>query len=408
MNGAGPSSAELVLSPVDARSCVDRIRDHYQSFWFELRDFHKGRGWLALGYTSFKACVVQELGMSEQRAYQLLAAAEVHDTLDTQHVLSTDLTEGHARQLATLAPAEQGATWAEAVRTDPNGRPSVADLRKLVRQRSDENKAERAARPGPPKPEAPATPAGIVLERGDAAELPLDSNLVDLIVTSPPYALDMAYTQGDVAADSWLDFMAAWLAEAYRVTKDRGRLALNVPLDASAPLARPTYAQSVTLAQRAGWTYKTTIVWDEGNTSKGNRALGSINSAARPHPICPAEMVPIFYKGDWGPSSDNPDDIWPEEWQEWSRTVWRFSGESLGWEGHPAPFPVELPRRLIRLFCRVGDTVLDPFLGSGSTALAAYRLGRKCIGYDISGEYVAAARRRLAKFSGGNNAKDRE
>jgi site-specific DNA-methyltransferase (adenine-specific) len=226
--------------------------------------------------------------------------------------------------------------------------------------------------------------------------LPVDDESVDLIVTSPPYGLDVGYTGGDVLADQWPAFMLSWLVEAYRVTKPSGRLALNVPLDTSEPTYRPAYAQAVAAAMRAGWDYRSTIVWAEGNTTKGGWALGSQSSAARPHHVSQVEMIGLFSKGPWGPSSSNPDDITPDEFLVAGRGPWAFSGEARAWEGHPAPFPLELPSRLIPYLSRVGDVVLDPFCGSGTTLLAAVRRSRQAWGFDISPEYVESARRRLA------------
>ncbi len=140
-----------------------------------------------------------------------------------------------------------------------------------------------------------------------------------------------------------------------------------------------------------------TIVWDEGNTSKGNRSLGSVNSSARPYHISPSEMIPVFSKGDWGPSFEGRDDILPDNWQSWGREVWRLPGESSPWEGHPAPFPEALAKRLIQYLSPIGATVLDPFSGSGTTVAVASRHGRKAIGFDISPEYVESARRRMAR-----------
>lgn len=273
---------------------------------------------------------------------------------------------------------------------------TVSETAVVKKARSRKAKAAYAERQAAPKPPPPPAPPGILLAVADARALPLPANVIDLIVTSPPYALDIAYEGGDVRAPDWVSFMADWLLEALRVTKPNGRLALNVPLDTSKPSHRPTYAQAVWAALSVGWLYKATIVWDEGNTTKGGQSLGSVNSAARPHYVSPAEVVAVFYKRDWAPSSDGPDDIAPEEWQDWGKTIWRFSGESRGWEGHPAAFPFELPRRLLRYFSRVGDSILDPFVGSGTTMLAARRLGRRGFGFDLSAEYITAGRRRLA------------
>lgn len=257
-------------------------------------------------------------------------------------------------------------------------------------------KIEREKRAAEPKPIIPPESVPARIDVADARNLPLNDEVVDLVVTSPPYGLDIAYEGGDVAAADWPNFMRHWLGEALRATKPHGRLALNIPLDTTIGGCRPTYAEAVACALSVGWTYKATIVWNESNTTKGNRSLGSVNSSARPHPVDSSEMIVLFSKGEWGPSSDNEDDITPEEWQEAGRGPWAFSGESRPWEDHPAPFPEELPRRLIRYLCRVGDVVLDPFVGSGTTMVVAHALGRRAVGFDVSERYVQSARRRVA------------
>jgi site-specific DNA-methyltransferase (adenine-specific) len=229
----------------------------------------------------------------------------------------------------------------------------------------------------------------------DARALPLPAACVDLTVTSPPYALDIGYIGGDVQAETWPDFMAAWLAEALRVTRPHGRLALNVPLDTSKGGKRPTYVQACQAALDVGWSYQATITWHEGHTSKGDRALGTVNSSRRPHPIDASEMIVLLSKGAWGPSSGNPDDITPAEWQLYGRSPWRFPGVPRRPGGHPAPFPEELPYRLIRYLSRVGDVVCDPFVGSGTTSTVAHRLGRVALGFDLAPAYAAMARRRV-------------
>lgn len=256
----------------------------------------------------------------------------------------------------------------------------------------EHQRAVAAAKPAPDPEDMPET---VHIEVADARALPLDDGIVDLIVTSPPYALAIDYEGGDVAADDWPEFMHDWLVEALRVTKPSGRLALNVPLDTTVGGCRPTYAEAVMAALDAGWAYKATLVWHEGNTTKGGWALGSQSSAARPHPVDSSEMIAIFGKGEWGPSSENPDDITPEEFLEAGRGPWTFSGESRAFEGHPAAFPAELPRRLIHLLCRRGDVVLDPFCGSGTTAAVAASLGRVFYGYDLSEDYVRSSQRRV-------------
>ena len=246
--------------------------------------------------------------------------------------------------------------------------------------------------------EAPAV--DVRIEVADATNLPLEDDLVDLCITSPPYGLDKLYRSSADSAEGWQNFMDDWLAEAHRVSKSGGRLALNVPLDTTVGGFRPTYAQAVDCARRAGWTYRSTIVWDENTVSKST-GRGSVDSAGSPHVITPVEMIALFSKGAWKrePPRGIVSDLEHDEWLSWTNGHWRFGGEARGWEGHPAPFPEELPRRLIKLLSFQGDIVLDPFGGSGTTALVARRLRRTPIAFDLSEEYVASARRRVAKAS---------
>ena len=257
-----------------------------------------------------------------------------------------------------------------------------------VRQR--EQQAEAAARTTPPEiPER--------IEVADVTDhIPLDDDSVDLVLTSPPYGLDKPYHGIKDAAIGWREFLDDWLVEAFRVAKPRGRLALNVPLDTSRGGYRATWPEAYNAAVAAGWQYRTCIVWDKRNSTKGAHGNGSLNSANAPHPIAEIEMVGLFFKDEWGPSSESYSDITPEEWQAWGDGVWRFPGETRPHEHHPAPFPPELPRRLIRYLTRVGDTVLDPMVGSGTTVLVARQLNREGIGFDQAEEYVASSKRRLA------------
>ena len=190
--------------------------------------------------------------------------------------------------------------------------------------------------------------------------------------------------------------MYLWLREANRVTVPSGRLALNVPLDTTAGGYRPTYAVAVAAALRAGWTYRSSIVWRDDTITK-TTARGSVDSASAPHIIARVEMVALFSKGPWMRHARTASDLQREEWLTWTDGLWDFPGESSGWEGHPAPFPIRLPHQLVKLLSFPRDVVLDPFCGSGTTLLAAMRLGRQPIGYDRSPAYVESTLRRLAK-----------
>lgn len=342
-----------------------------------------------------------------ERRYGDTYTAWVHETGLAENTLATikwvagkiessrrreDVGWSHHREVAGLdSPEDQDRVLEEAA---DKGMTRL-DLREKVKEVKQERKREKAH--AAPAPEPEQIPSAVVCKVADARNMPLEDETVDLIVTSPPYGLEIGYEGGDVDPAEWSDFMLHWLVDAWRVTKWQGRLALNIPLDTSEPYPRPTYSQAIHAAEEAGWNYQATIVWHENNTTKGNRSLGSVNSAARPCPVDSSEMIVLLSKGEWGPSSKGKDDISPEEWQAAGRGPWTFSGESHAWELHPAPFPVELPRRLIKYLCRVGDTVLDPFAGSGTTLVAALECGRRAIGFDVSEKYVASALRRVVK-----------
>lgn len=242
------------------------------------------------------------------------------------------------------------------------------------------------------------TPPSMTLGTADAAHLPLPDASVDLVVTSPPYGVGVEYEATIDDAESWYYLLGMWLAEMYRVTKHGGRLALNIPLDTSEGGRRPTWPQACKAAIDAGWTFETTIIWNEDNISNP-LARGSVASPSAPKIIARVEVVGIFCKGQWDREaweSWKVPDLTMDEWLDWTNGLWTFPGESRAWEGHPAPFPAELPRRLIKLLSFPGDVILDPFVGSGTTAIVAARLGRQVYGYDISEAYIESARRRVA------------
>jgi len=272
------------------------------------------------------------------------------------------------------------------------GELTIADAEKPIRAAERERKAaERAGR-------LRTLPVPTVrLEEADATQpLPLEDGSVDLIVTSPPYGLEKPYRRGDDLATGWYEFTADWLRQAFLVAKHGGRLALNVPLDTRKGGKRPTYAQAIQAALEVGWTYDSTIVWNEGNTTKGNRGLGSVGSPASPQPVAPVEMIVLFCKGEWGRTSTQPPNISHDEWQEYGKATWTFPGESHPFGGHPAAFPLELPTRLIKYLSFPGDVVLDPFVGSGTTVLAALRLKREPIGFDLDHGCIENSKLRLA------------
>jgi len=238
----------------------------------------------------------------------------------------------------------------------------------------------------------------------------IKENQVDLIVTSPPYNVDIHYNsfQDNIPYENYLEFTEKWLKKAYLLTKSDGRLCLNVPLDKSKGRKgagfQSVYADIVNVAKKVGWKYFSTIIWNESNISR-RTAWGSWLSARAPYVIAPVEVIIIFYKQRWQKMKNGKSDITKKEFIEWTNGVWTFPGESKKKIGHPAPFPIELPKRCIKLFSFVGDTVLDPFLGSGSTLIACALLNRKGIGVEIDENYCKLAKDRLIKEANINQKK---
>ncbi len=247
----------------------------------------------------------------------------------------------------------------------------------------------------------------------------LEKNSVDLTVTSPPYSVDIKYGNYDdnIPYSQYLEFTKRWLKKCLDFTKSDGRLCLNIPLDKNKGGQQSVYADILTIAKReAGWKYHTTIIWNEQNISR-RTAWGSWLSASAPFIISPVEVIAVLYNESWKKTSGSGiSDVGRDEFMEWTNGVWipklkeempspnytehpdmiwEFSGESKKRVGHPAPFPVELPLRCIKMFSFVGDTVLDPFMGSGSTLLACKESNRIGIGIDIDRKYCELAKKRL-------------
>lgn len=209
----------------------------------------------------------------------------------------------------------------------------------------------------------------------------------DLTVTSPPYNLGKEYGADDALAwADYLDWTARWAKELHRCSAEDGRLALNVPLDASIDGHQPVSAQMVFAMAEAGWAFRNWLIWDKLATNVST-AYGSFARASAPNLVTPAESVLVFYKGCWARKGAG-NQTTSKEFMEWRNTVWRFPGESARKLGHPAPFPEELPRRLIRLLSFETDLVCDPFVGSGTTCAVAEEQGRASIGIDQNGAYL--------------------
>jgi len=224
---------------------------------------------------------------------------------------------------------------------------------------------------------------------------------IDLIVTSPPYNVDIKYNSNkdNISYSEYLDFTRLWLARCFQFLKDAGRLCLNIPLDKNKGGQQSVGADITTIAKQVGYKYHSTIIWNEGNISR-RTAWGSWLSASAPYVIAPVELIVVLYKKNWKKTRGSQiSDITKSEFISWTNGIWSFNGESKKKIGHPAPYPIELPYRCIKLFSFVNDTVLDPFLGSGTTIIAASILNRTGIGIEIDLKYCDISERRLQSSS---------
>ncbi|MEO6988933.1 MAG: site-specific DNA-methyltransferase [Aquihabitans sp.] len=246
----------------------------------------------------------------------------------------------------------------------------------------------------------------------DAREMPeLPDNSVALVVTSPPYFAGKAYEeelgQGHIPASyvEYLDGLTEVFAECVRVLEPGGRIAVNV-----ANLGRKPYrslSADVThiLQDRLGLLMRGEIVWQKARGAGGNCAWGSFRSAKNPVLRDLTERIVVASKGRFDrartPVQRKAEElpvestIGKDSFMDLTLDLWEFAPESATRVGHPAPFPVELPARLIQLYTFEGDLVLDPYMGSGTTGVAAVEAGRRFAGYDTDAGYAEAAIERI-------------
>ena len=224
----------------------------------------------------------------------------------------------------------------------------------------------------------------------------LPDHSIHLMVTSPPYNVGKDYDE-DLTLDEYRAFLQRVMAEVYRVLVPGGRVCFNLANLGRRPYL-PLHSFIIEDILSLGFLMRGEIIWDKAASASPSTAWGSWKSAANPTLRDIHEYILVFCKDAFGrPRVDNREPtIASEEFLEYTKSIWRFPAEPARKVGHPAPFPVELPYRCIQLYTYAGEVVLDPFMGSGSTAVAAVKTGRCFVGYESNPGYQERAMQRVS------------
>ena len=243
----------------------------------------------------------------------------------------------------------------------------------------------------------PAARLDSILHASSESMSDLPNASVHLMVTSPPYNVGKDYDE-DLSLTEYLAFLKRVWAETWRVLVPGGRACINVANLGRKPYI-PLHAMLIADMLELGFLMRGEIIWDKGASASASTAWGSWQSASNPTLRDTHEYILVFSKGSFRREKvdGRESQISKEEFLEFTKSVWTFGAESARKIGHPAPYPAELPYRLIQLYTYSEEIVLDPFMGSGQSALAALKAGRHFVGYEVNEEYRKLALKRIAE-----------
>ncbi len=222
---------------------------------------------------------------------------------------------------------------------------------------------------------------------------------VHLMITSPPYNVGKEYDE-DLTLDEYCNLLSSVFSQTYEKLVTGGRACINITNIGRKPYI-PLHMLVCEIMLDIGFLMRGEIIWDKSASGGGSCAWGSWMSASNPVLRDYHEYILVFSKESFSKNKtqEKRDTIGHDDFIDWTRSIWTFPAVNAKKIGHPAPFPVELPHRLINLYSYEGDVVLDPFCGSGSTCIAAIQNNRKYIGYDIKKEYIDLAEKRISNQS---------
>ena len=221
----------------------------------------------------------------------------------------------------------------------------------------------------------------------------IPDNSVGLAFTSPPYNVGKSYDD-DMSMEAYLGLIETVGREVYRVLKPGGRYVINIANLGRKPYV-PLHAYYYERHGRIGFLPMGEIIWQKGKGASGSCAWGSWRSAKAPRLRDLHEYLLVFAKEAFSRPDKGESTLERDEFMRGTLSIWEIPPASARKIGHPAPFPVELATRVIRLFSYLGDVILDPFAGSGTTCVAAQQEQRHYVGYELSADYCALAKERV-------------
>jgi len=229
----------------------------------------------------------------------------------------------------------------------------------------------------------------------------IPDNSIDAVITSPPYNLNMNYDKYKDNKDfnEYVLFMTSVLEEIKRIVKSGGRVIIN--LAPANGVYFPSHHIISNVMINLGFIWKAEFIWNKNNYACAYTTWGSWKSPSSPYIKTTYEYINVYCKDTLKKEGKKENiDITEEEFKKWTNGLWNVTPEiNMKKYGHPAMFPEEIPKRLMKLFTYKDDIILDPFCGAGTTCLVAKKLGRKYIGIDISEKYCEIAEKRIKNAS---------
>ena len=232
----------------------------------------------------------------------------------------------------------------------------------------------------------------------------MPDDYLDLTITSPPYNVDLGnnkYNKNsyDLYKDNkdhreYLCWLKTVFEQVYKKTTSGGRCVINIGDGQNGRV--PTHSDVLQLMVEIGWLPMSTILWEKGETSN-RTAWGSFVSPSAPSFPRSFEFILVFSKDNFKLIKKGETDLTNEEFIKWSNATWKMPTAKSSKVKHPAPFPIDLPFRCIKMLSWVNAVVYDPFMGSGSTAIAAKLLNRRFIGSELSKDYFLLSLERLGE-----------